>query len=84
MAQNPKILVEICVGTTCCLMGCSEIIEYLEGLPESLKNQIEIGFISCFNHCNQGPKVKVDGVMLEKATPDQVLELIEAGLVKEE
>ncbi len=72
----PKIAVEICVGTSCCLMGGAQIIECLENLAEPLKSQLSISYVSCYNRCTQGPQVRVGGVMLCRTTPDAVLQTI--------
>ncbi|TCL63798.1 thioredoxin-like protein [Hydrogenispora ethanolica] len=82
--MEPKLAVEICVGTSCCLMGGTQIVECLENMAESLKSRLDISYVSCYNQCTQGPRVRVGAVMLYRTTPDMVLKAIAEQLEKPE
>ncbi|MFW6257108.1 MAG: NAD(P)H-dependent oxidoreductase subunit E [Bacillota bacterium] len=71
-----KIEVEVCVGTSCFLMGSQAILDTLKDLSGKLKKKITVKHISCMNRCERGPVVKIDGRALENATPEQVVKEI--------
>lgn len=80
--NNQKLKIEVCVGTSCHLMGSNLIIEYLERLSEKVKAQLEIKYISCMNNCSQGPQVKVGNCQLANATPELLNDRIEKILLQ--
>ena len=49
-----KINVRVCLGTTCYVMGASELLGLLEGLPAELRGRIEVAGSNCLNLCQQG------------------------------
>jgi len=59
-----KIKIEICVGTSCHLMGSNLILEFLEELSKDIKACLDISYITCMNKCSKGPLVRVGGVEL--------------------
>ena len=46
-----KIKVSICTGTTCYVMGASELLLLEELLPEELKDKVEIEGVTCLEKC---------------------------------
>ncbi|NPV81136.1 MAG: NAD(P)H-dependent oxidoreductase subunit E [Firmicutes bacterium] len=79
-----KIRVEICVGTSCHLMGNSRILNYLENLPEEIKRHIDVNLVSCFNECKKGPRVNVGDIVLYNATSEKVMEAIKKSIAQSE
>lgn len=70
-----KINVRVCLGTTCYVMGASELLGLLEGLPAELRELIEVAGSNCLNLCQQGafgraPFVMIDDEVLAEATPE--------------
>ncbi|MDR2754415.1 MAG: (2Fe-2S) ferredoxin domain-containing protein [Planctomycetaceae bacterium] len=47
-----KIKVEICLGTTCYLMGASELAELEQSLPENLTGKIDVVGSACLGACH--------------------------------
>lgn len=80
--SDKKISVEVCIGTSCHLMGSNLIIDYLGNLPEKLKSQLDIKYVTCMDKCNKGPQVKIGGNQLDNATPDMVNNEIKRMLLK--
>jgi len=70
--MDRKITIEICVGTSCHLMGSNLIIDYLNNLPEKMKEKIELKHISCMDECEKGPRVRVGDQVISFATPEKV------------
>lgn len=75
-----KIKVEICVGTSCFVMGASQIQALEFNMPDDLKDIVEISEVRCMNLCkdrtakyNHGPFVKINGELIEEATLEKVL-----------
>ncbi|MDR1141964.1 MAG: (2Fe-2S) ferredoxin domain-containing protein [Planctomycetaceae bacterium] len=46
-----KIKVEICLGTTCHLMGASELVDLEQQLPAELAGMIEVVGSACLGAC---------------------------------
>ncbi len=76
-----KVKVSICTGTTCYVMGASELLLLEEELPADLKDKVEIEGITCLEACKGGsnskaPYVLIDGEVHEGATLQSVIEIV--------
>ncbi len=76
-----KIKVSICTGTTCFVMGASEILLLEEELPMELRDKVEIEGVTCLELCKNGSKTKapyvlVDGEIVAEATLQVVIDKI--------
>jgi NADH:ubiquinone oxidoreductase subunit E len=76
-----KIRVVICSGTTCYLMGASELFGLEKALGEPLASRITIEGSPCMNLCKGGeygkaPFVKVNDTLISTATVHKVIEEI--------
>jgi NADH:ubiquinone oxidoreductase subunit E len=79
-----KIMVEVCAGTHCTLMGAMDIIHAVEGLRELYQKmnpdcEIEVRPISCKHICDnmtEASIVIINGEPLLTATPEIVMESI--------
>ena len=49
------LTVELCMGTSCHLMGVQDLVAVLETLPAEQREQIEIKGVTCFKNCGKGP-----------------------------
>jgi len=76
-----KIKIEICVGTSCHLMGSNLILDFLENLPESIKTRLDISYISCLDKCSKGPLVRVGDLEIENTTPEELNRELEKQLL---
>ncbi|MBO5481986.1 MAG: NAD(P)H-dependent oxidoreductase subunit E [Spirochaetaceae bacterium] len=79
-----KIKVSICTGTTCYVMGASDLLLLEEVLPEHLKGKVEIEGVTCLEKCkstgigkNKAPFVMVDDELVPSATVQTVIAKIE-------
>lgn len=75
------ITVEVCMGTSCHLMGVQDLMAVLDSLPDSQRNQIELKAVTCFKNCGKGPNVRINGELMNNVTPDRLLELLQPQLV---
>jgi NADH:ubiquinone oxidoreductase subunit E len=83
-----KITVSICAGTSCYVMGGSELLLLEEYMTEEQRQAVEMEGSPCFGFCREhtfgkSPFVTVNGERIEKATIQTVLERIDT-LLKEE
>lgn len=75
-----QLIVEICAGTSCYLLGSQDLIDALETLPPEKRSKIDLRGITCLKSCGQGPNVRIKGVVLSNMTPDRLLQAIEDNL----
>ena len=82
LTVSEKIDICICVGTTCYVLGASDLLTLEDYLEPTLKNQITLRGSTCLDLCRQGkgepPFVLVDGECHSKVTMQKLI-----GLVKE-
>ena len=80
MAVN-EILIEVCSGSECVMMGAMDIIESIEGLGQ-LKRQLHVKIpvqvvpTKCMGYCKQGsfsPVVRVNGEVITNATSETIM-----------
>ena len=80
------ILVEVCAGTHCVMMGSMNIIDAVHSLEEIREDigtpcKIEVKAVPCMKACKadtalekkQGPFVKVNGKMIKQAESENVM-----------
>jgi len=85
--EHPKIEVSVCVGTNCFVKGSQTILKKL--IAYVVENRLEdmIGFEGkeemvdvkatfCFEKCDKGPVVKINNIVLEKATYEKAVEVL--------
>jgi NADH:ubiquinone oxidoreductase subunit E len=81
-----KIVVEVCAGTHCTMMGSMDVIDAVHSLEEirqDIENacDIEVTPVPCMNLCKgsvHGPFVRVDGMLIEQVESEAVMEAIMA------
>jgi NADH:ubiquinone oxidoreductase subunit E len=79
-----KIVVEVCAGTHCIMMGSMDVIDAVHSLEEirqDTENACEIVMtaVPCMNLCKkgiQGPFVRVNGELIEQAESEAVMAAI--------
>lgn len=87
MADN--VMVEICMGTTCYVMGSAQLAGIAERLPEEWKARVTVKGMRCTGACQQAgqfgraPFVRVNGHLISEADEGKVLSAIREALSKE-
>ncbi len=80
-----KLVVEICVGTQCTMLGATHIMDAVQSLEELRREtpdsgcQVEVVPLPCMDLCNehvQGPFVRVNGELLSSAQSEDVMAAI--------
>ena len=86
--ENEKIKVKVCLGTTCFVMGGSNLQELNEIIPKKYGDKVETEACNCLGLCSihweysKAPYVKVDDDVINEATVEKVLEAIDKKLGK--
>jgi len=78
-----KIIIRICSGTTCFVMGAAELQTLVEHLPPALKERVDIQLSHCLGLCNdrnfsRAPFVTIDGEPMGEATIPGIIARLEA------
>ena len=85
-----KISVKVCLGTTCFVMGGSNLQELNDIIPQKYGDKVEVTGSSCLGVCStnwefsKAPYVKVGEELIQEATIEKVIEEIERQLAKNE
>ncbi|MDU2066359.1 MAG: NAD(P)H-dependent oxidoreductase subunit E [Sporomusaceae bacterium] len=82
MADNNKVLIEICLGTSCHLLGAEDVLDAVKRLPPEKQEKIQLEAVTCLKNCGKGPNVKVNGMLLSDVTPEKLLGVIEEHINK--
>ncbi|MDT8900999.1 NAD(P)H-dependent oxidoreductase subunit E [Anaeroselena agilis] len=72
--------IEVCLGTSCHLMGAQDIIDAIENLPPDKRSKIDLRGVTCLKTCRKGPNARVNGIILSEITPERILTVIEDNL----
>ena len=86
--MEKQISVKVCLGTTCFVMGSSNLQELIETVPKKYGNKVDVAGVPCLGLCSidwefsKAPYVKVDDEIIKEATVEKVLKAIDAKLNK--
>jgi NADH:ubiquinone oxidoreductase subunit E len=81
-----KIEVKVCLGTTCFVMGGSNLQELNDIIPQKYGDKVELSAANCLGLCSinweysKAPYVKVNEEVVSEATVEKVLEEIDKQL----
>lgn len=80
--MSGKVVVEICMGTTCYIMGGAQLAGIAERLPEEWKESVTVKGMRCVGACQQtdqygrAPFVRVNGELISEADEGKVFNAI--------
>ncbi len=82
MAEEKKVLVELCMGSSCFARGNSNSLQALEEFIEEndLEDKVELEGHLCLGECNCGPHVKIDGKEYSAVNSVCIIDLIKEKL----
>jgi len=81
-----KVNVKVCLGTTCFVMGSSNLQELLELVPRKYGDKVDVAGSPCLGLCSidwefsKAPYVKVNDEVIKEATVEKVLAAIDKEL----
>ena len=84
-----KISVKVCLGTTCFVMGGSNLQELNAIIPQKYGDKVEVSGANCLGFCSinweysKAPYVKVNDEVVAEATVEKVLEEIDRQLSRQ-
>ena len=78
-AASEKVQVSVCIGTCCYTNGSYDTMRKLMELAESRGYGEKLDFKAsfCFENCDKGPNVEVNGKVHGEVTPDKVEQFLE-------
>lgn len=77
--ESGRLVVSVCVGTSCFLRGSQTLLRSLVDTIEArgLNDRVSVEATFCFERCDRGPTVHVGRQTLEHCTLDRAVETIE-------
>ena len=84
--MDKKISVQVCLGTTCFVMGSANLQELIDLVPRKYGDKVEVTGANCLGLCSieweysKAPYVKVDDDVIKEATVEKVLAAIDEKL----
>ena len=84
--MDKKVNVRVCLGTTCFVMGSANLQELIELVPRKYGDQVDVAGSPCLGLCSidwefsKAPYVKVDEEIVNEATVEKVIEVIDRKL----
>jgi NADH-quinone oxidoreductase subunit G len=77
-----KVEVGVCLGTSCFLRGSDQILRGLvrETEEHGIERNVDIRASFCFEQCDRGPTVVIDGERIERCTFEQARDALGAAL----
>lgn len=75
--------VELCAGTSCHLMGASDLMAVLSGLDKSMRPYVRLKLTHCLGNCGKPPNCKINGELCSELTADSFLALLKQHIVGE-
>lgn len=82
-----KIQVEICLGTTCFIMGGSQLQEVENLVFTKYRGAVEVSAKACLGLCHsngeysKAPYAKVNEKVISEATAEKILDAIESSIL---
>lgn len=80
MDESKKLTVEICIGTSCHLLGTEDLLNTMKRLPPEKLAHIDLEAVTCLKNCGNGPNVRINGVVMSDMTPEKLLTAIDDHL----
>jgi NADH:ubiquinone oxidoreductase subunit E len=76
-----KLLVKVCVGTTCYVMGGSELADLAQSVPMAWRDKVAIEGTVCLDLCRNTAKLKppyvlVGDQIVDQASTEKVLKVL--------
>ena len=71
-----KVVIEVCLGTSCHLLGAQDLMAYLERVPKDWKELLDVRGTTCLHNCGKGPNVSLNGTIYTGMTPDRLQDLL--------
>lgn len=73
-APKDRLPISVCVGTSCYLRGSQQLLEEIMAYvkDQKMEDSIEVRATFCFEHCDEGPTVRVGDTVLHRCTMEMI------------
>ncbi len=76
-----RVKVEVCFGTTCHVMGGSELLEVEKFLSDEVNPYVDLCGVGCLDFCKEqnfgkAPFVRIDGEVMGSMTLEKLISII--------
>lgn len=73
-----KVKVSVCLGTNCFLKGSQEVLNAVlrHGEEKGLENRLDVRAGFCFEQCESGPTVMIDGQHIHHCTAEKAIKAL--------
>jgi NADH-quinone oxidoreductase subunit G len=77
-----KVKVSVCLGTNCYLKGSQHVLNTVlrHAEEKGLENRLDVRAGFCFEKCECGPTVMIDGEHVPNCTPDKAIEVLNSRI----
>ena len=69
--DSEKLVVKVCVGTTCYVMGGSELTDFARFVPPAWKERVTVEGTVCLDFCRNSARLKPPFVLVGDHIVDQ-------------
>ena len=85
MKSEEKLLVEVCCGTSCYILGGKELLNWVEAEMNTFADRVDFRAVPCLNACEtdhlgEAPFVRINGVISGGMTIRKLSVAIQAAL----
>lgn len=82
MAEDKRVTIKLCMGSSCFARGNSNALVELESYIEdhNLSDKVVLEGHLCTGRCNEGPYVTINDKEYTGVSPDFILHLVEKAL----
>ena len=83
MMQKLKIM--ICMGSSCFARGNEDNLRLIEDYirKHQLEERIDLSGRCCAKQCAEGPNISIDGILYNRISKEQLLELLDEKFLAE-
>ena len=77
------INIKICMGTMCYMMGGADLRAAIEGLPEDIRQHIDIGYSPCLGLCDkkgESPYIMLNDKIIPRISASGLMNIIREEL----
>ena len=82
MANDGKVKIELCMGSSCFARGNSSILSAIESYAneKGVSDRIELEGQRCLGRCNSGPHISINGKEYSALDAENIVDLISKEL----
>lgn len=73
--SDGRLHIRICMGSSCHLKGSFEVVKKLREVFEG-NDDVELLGSLCMNNCSKGINAEINGKIVSKLTPENVIEVV--------